>query len=154
MISALLAVMVTACGHDAFAADAMNRIGISIGGLQLVALHYERVYEDYSVRAEIGVLHSALSFSVSGVRYLDDNLHRPYIGVGYLKYLDVGGFQKEDILCIPAGVDFQFDDRDYMHAEFTSCMSLQTFWGSPPEREILYYRLMPKPSMTMKYVLE
>jgi len=92
--SVLLAVIVTVCGSEVRASDAMNRIGISVGGIQIVGFHYERVYDDYAVRAEIGVLRSALSFSVTGVRYLDDNLHRPYVGLGYLKYFDVAGSRK------------------------------------------------------------
>lgn len=151
---ALLAAVLVACGGNAGAGDAVNRIGITVGGIQLFGLHFERVYEDYAVRAEIGWLRSALAFSVSGVRYLDDQRHRPYIGIGYLRYLDVGGIQNEDIFCLPAGVDFHLDNNNFMHAEFTSCLSLQTILGNPPDEETFYYRLMPKPSMTTKRDLD
>jgi hypothetical protein len=150
----LLVMLQAAYVGIAFSGEAVNRIGISVGGIQIIGLHFERVYENSAVRAEIGMLRSAMAFSVSGVRYLDDRLHRPYIGIGYLKYLDVAGFHKDDILCVPAGVDFHLDNRDFMHAEFTSCLSFQTLIGRPPDQDTLYYRLMPKPSMTMKRALE
>ena len=130
-----------------------SRIGVSIGGVHIFGLYFERHSGDVSVRAQVGYLLRAVSFDIIAVRYFGSSKHRPYVGIGLLKHVEGRGLQGANLLCFPGGIDFDLSDKHYIGIEAIPAISLSAIKPGVGKRGDLYDYIFPLPAVAYKYKL-
>ena len=131
-----------------------SRIGVSIGGIHLVGVYFERHFGDNCARAQLGYNPNAVSLNLAAVRYIDYTDNRPYVGIGFQKHLDSGfNLSGANLICFPLGIDFALDHRQFLGAELVPALSFSAISHPEEERKNLFEYILPLPSFSYKYRL-
>ena len=151
-ISAALLIAVFPVVSEA-SGDNFSRIGISIGGVHIVGLYFERHFGETCARAQIGYMLNAVSLNIAAVRYFDTSKHRPYVGIGYMKHLRGKNLEGANLICLPVGVDIDLSHKQYMGFELIPAVSFSAVKTGVSEKKGLYEYILPLPSVSYKYRL-
>ena len=151
-IAAVLLLILVSLDGEA-SGDDFSRIGISVGGLHIVGLYFERHFGDTCARAQIGYMLNAVSLNITAVRYFDTSKHRPYVGIGYMKHLRGKNLEGANLVCLPVGVDIDLSHRQYIGFELIPAVSFSAVKTGVSEKKGLYEYILPLPSVSYKYRL-
>ena len=133
--------------------DNFSRIGISVGGVHIVGLYFERHFGETCARAQIGYMLNAVSLNFTAVRYFDTSKHRPYVGIGYMKHLKGRNLEGANLVCLPVGVDIDLSHKQYMGFELIPAVSVSAVKSGESKKKGLYEYILPLPSVSYKYRL-
>lgn len=149
MVFLVLLVIVPCVGNTAD--DSFSRVGFSIGGIHIVGLYFERYFGETSIRTQVGYMLNAVSVQVSAVRYIGDSLHRPYVGIGFLKHVTGKSFQGANLLCFPVGIDFDVSHNQFLGIELIPAVSCSTIKPDGSENKNFLEYMFPLPCLYYKY---
>ena len=133
--------------------DDFTRIGISVGGVHIVGLYFERHFGEKCARAQIGYMLNAVSLNFTAVRYFDTSKHRPYVGIGYMKHLRGRNLEGANLVCLPVGVDIDLSHKQYMGFELIPAVSVSSVKTGESKERALYEYILPLPSVSYKFRL-
>ncbi|MBA7479088.1 hypothetical protein ES707_14519 [subsurface metagenome] len=151
-ISAALLLVLVSLSCEA-SGDNFSRIGISVGGVHIVGLYFERHFGEKCARAQIGYMLNAVSLNFTAVRYFDTSKHRPYVGIGYMKHLKGRNLEGANLVCLPVGVDIDLSHKQYMGFELIPAVSFSAVKTGVSGKKGLYEYILPLPSVSYKYRL-
>ena len=151
-ISAALLLVLVSLSCEA-SGENFSRIGISVGGVHIVGLYFERHFGEKCARAQIGYMLNAVSLNFTAVRYFDTSKHRPYVGIGYMKHLRGRNLEGANLVCLPVGVDIDLSHKQYMGFELIPAVSFSVVKTGDSKEKGLFEYILPLPSVSYKYRL-
>ena len=131
--------------------DNFTQIGVSIGSTNIFGVYVERHFGETSIRAQIGYLIHAVGFSIMCLRHFGSSKNRPYVGIGFLKYVEDKGLNKYNLLCVPAGVDIYLSKKNNLGVELVPAFALSVFRPDGGKKKNIYDHILPLPNILYKY---